>query len=215
MIWFTSDTHLSHIRILVYCNRTKFLNKQELNLLYDGAPLKRRNHDGWLPSKKSLDYMDDYLIDKINEYVKKTDILWHLGDFCFPSSLHVAEKFRKRINCRTVNLIYGNHDSKSIKNSFNRSYVRYNLKHQGQYIVLDHYCLAIWQGSHKGAWMLYGHSHGTAEDKLDELRPNRKSIDVGVDNAYKVLGDYRPFSFDEIKNIMDKKVGDSLDVGVI
>ena len=33
-----------------------------------------------------------------------------------------------------------------------------------QDIVLCHYAMRVWQKSHYGAWMLYGHSHGTLPD---------------------------------------------------
>ena len=32
-----------------------------------------------------------------------------------------------------------------------------------------------------------------------------KSMDIGVDNAYRLFGEYRPFSLDEIKKIMDDR----------
>lgn len=32
-------------------------------------------------------------------------------------------------------------------------------------------------------------------------------MDVGVDNAKKILGEYRPFSFNELKKIMDARTG--------
>lgn len=59
--------------------------------------------------------------------------------------------------------------------------------------------------------MLYGHSHSTAEEWLNQMMPNRRSIDVGVDNAYKLLGEYKPFSYEEIVNIMASKKGHSID----
>ena len=48
--------------------------------------------------------------------------------------------------------------------------------------------------------MLYGHSH----DSL-EYEAWGKSMDVGVDAAFRILGQYRPFSYEEIKAIMDKR----------
>jgi calcineurin-like phosphoesterase family protein len=71
--------------------------------------------------------------------------------------------------------------------------------------------MAIWNKSHRGAWHLYGHSHANAEEGLNKLMPERKSFDVGVDNAAVLLGSYRPFTFEEVKKIMDKKKGCSID----
>jgi hypothetical protein len=79
-------------------------------------------------------------------------------------------------------------------------------------IVLNHYCMAIWNGSHKGVWHLYGHSHAGAEAWMDKHMPGRRAFDVGIDNAYKVLGEYRPWNLlDDIKPIMDTRSGFSMD----
>jgi hypothetical protein len=59
---------------------------------------------------------------------------------------------------------------------------------------------AIWEGSHKGYWHLYGHSHSSAEHW--EIG---KSMDVGVDNAYRLLGEYRPFSLEEVGKFMSQR----------
>lgn len=44
----------------------------------------------------------------------------------------------------------------------------------------------------KGSWYLYGHSHGN-------LPPydNYKTMDIGIDSIFKLLGEYRPISFEE------------------
>jgi hypothetical protein len=36
-------------------------------------------------------------------------------------------------------------------------------------------------------------------------------MDVGVDNAAKILGEYRPFAWEEVRNILYKRPGHSLD----
>jgi hypothetical protein len=61
--------------------------------------------------------------------------------------------------------------------------------------------------------MLYGHAHGSAEEWMDFYMPGRLSMDVGVDNAYRVLGEYRPFSFPEISSIMKSRRGFQMDKG--
>lgn len=70
----------------------------------------------------------------------------------------------------------------------------------GQRICMSHYSMRVWNKSHHSSWMLYGHSHSTLEGTS-----YGKSMDVGIDNAFKVLGEYRPFSFQEIRTIMNKR----------
>ena len=59
--------------------------------------------------------MTEQLIENINKYVKEDDTLYHLGDWTFGGIDKIWE-FRKRINCKNVHLILGNHDDK-IKNN--------------------------------------------------------------------------------------------------
>jgi len=51
-----------------------------------------------------------------------------------------------------------------------------------------------------------------AEAHLDAVIPNRRSLDVGVDNAYRLLGEWRPFAIDEIITLLkaDEPVTDEL-----
>jgi calcineurin-like phosphoesterase family protein len=154
--------------------------------------------------------MDDHLIDRINEYVDKDDILWHLGDFCFwkkSVARHIAKGYRERINCRNLYLVLGNHDLPEIRSVFDASYDYKEIKVHSRDIVLSHYAHCFWNRSHHGSWMLYGHAHGNAENWLDSNMPGRLSMDVGVDNAFRLLGEYRPFSFREISSIMEKRPG--------
>lgn len=72
------------------------------------------------------------------------------------------------------------------------------IKHGQHTFFLSHYSHRIWFGSHKGIIHLWGHSHGSASDY-------GKSMDVGIDSAYKRLGEYRPFSIEEIIQTMEKK----------
>lgn len=73
-----------------------------------------------------------------------------------------------------------------------------------QRIYLSHYAARVWPASHKGSYMLYGHSHS----KLDHEDRNspRKTLDVGVDNTVnynKPFGE--PWSFKEIQKLFNLK----------
>ena len=58
--------------------------------------------------------------------------------------------------------------------------------------------MRTWLASHYGAKNLYAHSHGT-------LPPYENSMDVGVDMAFRLLGEYRPFSLEEVFHFASKE----------
>lgn len=172
--WFTSDTHYGHKNIIEYCNRP-----------YD-----------------SVEHMNESLVAAHNNVVKETDTVYFLGDFCFGGYQSIVEQ----LNGKKI-LILGNHDQKIISSKsdwisekrFSQIVDYKEIKVSGQKICLFHFGMRVWNGSHKGAWHLYGHSHGT-------LPPLGLSVDVGVDSPY-VLGkpSLRPLSFDEIADFMSKQ----------
>lgn len=177
MIYFTADTHYSHRNIIKYCNR----------------PFS------------SVDEMNRSLIGSINKVVKPNDILYHLGDFSFGSK----KQFRDKIRCENIVLIWGNHDSYEDDDQYTFTSIHdaFTLKTNGVQIELYHYAQASWDKCHKGSFHLYGHDHATIEDMMEEKFPGRRSMDVGVDNSVKLLGEYRPFSLTEIVNILGSKPG--------
>ncbi len=166
--------------------------------------------------------MNEAIVNNINSLVKEDDILYCLGDWSF-GGIENIWNFRKQINCKNIHLILGNHDhhiekNKIIPNTINSLKDLFvSVQHykeiiiDKQKIVLCHYAMRVWNQSHKGSWMLYGHSHGT----LDEMTPefsnptwigdqyyikNYKTMDVGMDT-----NNLKPYSFEEIKLIMDKR----------
>jgi calcineurin-like phosphoesterase family protein len=126
-----------------------------------------------------------------------------LGDFAFADAGKIKHILH-RLNGQK-NLILGNHDNQIIrtpaafvgKGLFNSVHSYKEIKIGNTPIVLMHYGMRVWNKSHHGAWHLYGHSHGT-------LPPYGKSLDVGVDDKT-LTYEYRPYSFDEIKQFMDNQ----------
>lgn len=219
--FFYSDPHFWHRNILKYARRRDFLSTEEKDI-FD------RSEDFHV-SDDSVNRMNDNLLAEINDLVGEDDIMWILGDWCFASKQHPErlEILKQKIKCRNCYLILGNHDSyDTIYPYFNSCYEKVTIviADDGRYwirnvpivsaahkIVLTHCAMSVWEGAHKGWWNLYGHSHSTAENFLENHFPGRKSMDVGVDNAFKLTGKYRPFSFEEIKEIMSKRAGISID----
>lgn len=142
---------------------------------------------------------DDYIIERYNAEVMRTDELFIIGDFCKTRPGH----YRNRIKCRTVHLIWGNHDNDNYKLHFSTvddvRMVKLGVDSSGPepksiHAFISHYAHAYWPSSHYGTLHFYGHTHDAREETLDAVFPGRKATDVGVDAAKRLLGDFRPFS---------------------
>lgn len=97
-VFFIADTHFGHGNILRYCQRP-FLNDAERKLLAEGRDFR--------VSRDSINYMDTTIINNINAVVGRDDVLWHVGDFTF-ADYQAARKYRERIICQNIYLIWGN-----------------------------------------------------------------------------------------------------------
>lgn len=172
-IFFSSDSHFCHTNILKYDNRPFSTIKEH----------------------------DETLIDNWNKVVDKNDDIYYLGDFCFGRPQY-TEQIMQQLNGNKY-FIWGNHDKYNV--SVYKKYGIYLgmsaiIKIDGQEITLNHFAQRVWNRSHRGAWMCYGHSH----DSLENVEWG-KSMDVGVQTAYRLFGKYRPIEFNEIKTILDKR----------
>lgn len=142
--WFTADHHFGHEKIIAYMER----------------PFS------------SVEEMDEEMIARWNAVVAPGDMVFHLGDFAWRD----PDRYLAKLNGQK-RLVRGNHDSrKMLRKTDGWATVNdlLSVTVEGQRIVLCHYGLRVWPGSHKGALHFYGHSHGTLEG-------DSQSIDVGVD----------------------------------
>ena len=158
--FFTSDTHFGH-----------------------------SGHEGWLINRRgfsSVEEMDEKLIENWNSVVKKGDEVWHLGDFTLKGGA-TAQRYLDRLN-GNLHLIWGNHDANSARRlpRWRSSEYGREIRLDGYKLTLCHYAHRVWNCSHRGTLMLYGHSH-------DSLPGNRQSCDVGVDSW-----DLRPVTLAQI-----------------
>jgi len=204
-VFFTSDTHFNHGNIIKYALRRFCLNE------YEAAVFKTEDVEtiNALPiAEESIRKHDETLIANWNAKVGANDIVFHLGDFALGGNLGYVCRILRRLN-GTIHYIEGNHDKlisriwyDELDNNKLETYKNFDeIQVNGQSIVLCHYALRVWNGSHKGAWHLYGHSHGTLPDD-----PHSKSFDVGVD-----CHNYTPLSFSEVGQIMSKKTFKPID----
>jgi calcineurin-like phosphoesterase family protein len=171
---FTSDTHYGHTNI---CRATT----------------NWTNADNVTRDFKSLEHMNDTIVNNINEVVGENDILIHLGDFSF-GGFEKIEEFRNRIICKNVHLVLGNHDHHTERNKDNiqrlfssvNHYInldvrRPSLINKGEMdkfkFVLMHFPIASWDGMNDGVIHLHGHVHLPKHQRIAEGR----AMDVGVD----------------------------------
>lgn len=178
-LWFTSDLHFFHNNIIVYCDRP-WANAEEMN---------------------------EGLIGNWNSAVRPGDDVFILGDLAMGgrSKAPLLAKILKRLNGNKY-LIPGNHDTYILNSPECLEHITVlpplfeirvpdeDAAKGRQKIVLCHYAMKIWNGSHKGTWHLYGHSHHSMPPDYE-----RKAFDIGVDGqGYQ----YRPQSYEEVKNLM-------------
>lgn len=145
---------------------------------------------------ETIEEMQEKIIANHNAVVSKKDVVFNLGDFTFNGKN--AEPFISKLNGRVFNLIAGNHDDARSRAAFDTCSDMAELtvtEEDGtkQFIVLCHYALRVWNHSHHGSWNLYGHSHGS-------LPGIGKQMDVGID----CHPEFRPFSYNELKDIFSK-----------
>jgi calcineurin-like phosphoesterase family protein len=169
MIYFTADTHFCHSNIIGSCDRP-FNNADEMNRV---------------------------LIDNWNSLVTDKDEIYILGDFLYKGKGKDANNILSKLKGRKY-LIVGNHEKYLADPEFNPEAFEwinyyYVLKHEGVTIVLFHYPMLSWDGSHHGSVHLYGHVHNSGikypeyGEKLQLLGP--RAVNVGVD-----VNDFFPVS---------------------
>ncbi len=157
-----------------------------------------------------VEEMEKEIIERHNAVVGPDDEVYDLGDFAYRCSAEHAAECMRRLNGRRI-VLWGNHD-KPLRQAYKRGLLNdlveadtvtfvgdpapclqtgLQVVIENQRIVLAHYAQRTWQGAFRGAWHLYGHSHGN-------LPPFRKSSDVGVD-----AWDFRPAGFEELQARMN------------
>ena len=187
-MFFSSDYHLGHARICEYANRP-FATIEE--------------HDATV-------------ISLHNEVVGPNDVVYNLGDVCFGGPAQAARYFTQ-MNGKIKVLGYPwHHDKKWLPKGRPTDWqyvskgghiveilppmVVLELKEfsKGGYplaLTLCHFPLLIWPRKHYGAIHAFGHSHGKTLGQTG-------SMDVGIDNAYRLFGKYVPFRLEKVVELL-------------
>lgn len=211
-VFFTSDPHYAHQNICGGVTEWVKLPRPYRDWEQsDEKGLIKFCLDNGLRPFPSLSKMNDTIVNNINDVVGENDVLFCLGDWAFGGKENIP-LFRKRLVCKNVHLVYGNHDD-HIEDYRNGYQGLFSTTAHYREIVVDkemlclfHYKQTIWNKSHRGAYQFYGHSHSNAEHIV-----NGRSMDVGIDNAFRLLGEYRPFSFDELMSILKDRKTEVID----
>ena len=195
-IYTTSDWHLGHAKDFIWKSR--------------GYSSVQEHTDG--------------IINKTNEIVKESDILFNLGDFCLNSSTEQFEEYISHIKCQNVYMLWGNHPNKHykeiyvplVKKLLEENYIenrevyplRYkNIIYMGQYLecilngqmyIMCHFPFLIWDHQQHGGICLVGHSHSSCT-QTNSNGVYGRILDCSWDEFK------RPLSLQDINNILVNK----------
>ena len=163
MIWLTSDLHLCHDREFVYKPR----------------------------GFKTVDEMNEVLINNINEYVSDQDTLYILGDLGLGQDTDKILEYLNKIKCKEIYIIRGNHDTDNRLSAYRESFVNlagiYDAKYLrfGKYhFYLSHYPTMTGNLEKEALTQmtlnLFGHTH----QKSDFYNDIPYMYHVGVDSNF-------------------------------
>lgn len=188
-IFFTSDTHFGHSKIIDYCKR----------------PFS------------SIEEHDKALIQNWNSVVGQDDTVFHLGDFAYGNSQFIANII-KQLNGNII-LIKGNHDLKNMNptlcNMFSDVVYQARILIDKQTVYLNHFPFLCFDHGDINLYknnysiQLFGHVHsGPLTSSKDVSRLNilfPTQYDVGIDN-----NNYTPISWADVKNKIKQQIDKSL-----
>ena len=185
MIFFTADTHFFHKNILKLDNRP------------------------W----DTIEEMNNAMLAKWNNKVGNDDTVYICGDYSWKIGEQHVE-FLRQLHEKKI-LIVGNHDNLSVpryRKLFDEVMPYTEIKVQlntGEIkdVVLSHYMIPMYNGHHRSAIMLHGHTHN-AQEHYEEVRfakeLNAKDIPCHAYNVGCMHWNYEPVTLEEI---MKKELG--------
>lgn len=181
-LFFTSDTHFFHNNIRAYCNR----------------PFN------------DVDEMNRDMVELWNDTVPEDGTVFHLGDVSLTANPKKLEELLKQLNGK-IHLVVGNHEHDALDKTYNRErwetisdvaeiFIKdEEITYGEQHIVMCHYPMVVWNGSHRGSWQLFGHVHGGLSNKGVINHP-LTSLDVGVDTH-----NFTPWTYQQVKEQITKQ----------
>ncbi len=150
--------------------------------------------------------MNQRIVDGINNNVPENGLLIHCGDWSFGGQEKVFE-FHKRLKVKNILITRGNHDHLIWPLELHNVIIddiKY-LQFETFKFVFCHYPMLHWHEMNRGSFMCHGHLHGDEDEVIKTIHQNYRTMDVGVDVAYKLFGEYRPFKLTEIIDMLKYK----------
>lgn len=160
---------------------------------------------------RTLDDMNNTIVNNINDVVKQNDYLVINGDVAF-GGFDSISIFLDRIICKNVILIFGNHDEHIIAN---RANIQDKFLYCGHYLELTieepavpnnkkisytfnmmHYPIVSWNKIGHGRMHLFGHVHFPEDQKIQTGR----SMDIGLDG-----NNMKPYEMSEIVSLLKNR----------
>lgn len=188
-IWFTSDIHHKHKRIVEFTNR--------------GVETNQENHDEWL-------------VDLWNSQVKKGDLIFHLGDFSFAKNVEDSLAFIRKLN-GVKHFLKGNHDYsdnfKRYREAGVTTHEYLERKFDGQNVVMFHFPIASWHKQSYGSIHLHGHCVDLSTEILtktgwkfrNEIKENDEIVSMNLDTGF--------LEYDKINELIDINYSGNVVVG--
>lgn len=198
-IYLISDSHFFHFNIIKYCHRPY----------------------------KTVEEMNEDIIEKWNSVVNPGDVVWHLGDFAFFSKKD-HEKIYKLIQNLNgdINLLLGNHD-RHVSNNLQFWYdLGFNKVWDKPFLFMDQYIFSheplitkngIDLTYHPKLKNIHGHVHNSNADfyamkpedqkEWNSDHPEFRTIPDITKHSFNVsieVIDYKPILFDEVVEKMKR-----------
>lgn len=188
---------------------------------------------------KSVEEMNEYMVERWNSKVKRSDEVFVLGDIS-QGNVENSIKILNRLNGK-LSLMIGNHDSFAQKSKFLTTSTRFRkishyteISDNNRKVILSHYPIMFYNGQFSqnsngeyNTYMLYGHVHNSFDELLinkfiAEAEAYKREIKGGIFvptpfqmiNVFCMFSDYQPLTLDEwiaLDRERRKKIRENLD----
>lgn len=155
---------------------------------------------------RTIQEMDNTIIDNWNSRVTEEDTVYILGDFSWYREAETLQILDK-LNGHKI-LIKGNHDriSPKIARKYDKICDYLEVKDGNRRVILSHYPMISWNGKFRDSIHLYGHVHNTKEwdicEKIKRELQSSQNLPIRMFNIGCML-DYVGYTPRTLTEILD------------